>query len=121
MMIIKFIEEVHAQWAWIDCDPERMKTGQCEMHVYETLGIKDGASNTTFDVFVADAVQWLTFFIWTVVTIGLVVSSLMLIMAGYDEKMQEKWKKWFKYSIYWLLLVIFSYTIIRVIQFLAKW
>ena len=106
--------------AWINMDWECLKDWQCWMNVYELLGIRDWETANP-EWFIWDIITWATMFIWVVVTASLVVSGFLFVLAWADEKMAEKWKSWMKYSFIGLLLVIFSYTIIRALQFLAAW
>ena len=105
---------------WIKADEDCLVKWQCGMKVYEMLWIR-GKQEANPGEFITDVFTGATFFIWVVVTIALVVSALMLIFAAGDEKFAEKWKSWIKYSIIWLLLVIFSYSIIKLIQLLSAW
>ena len=92
------------------------------MEVYKTLGIEntEWQKNKSGVTFMSDVVSGLTFFIWTIVFISLLVSWLMLIFAGSDEKLAEKWKSGIKYSAIWLFLVVASYSIIKFIQYFMK-
>lgn len=103
---------------WVNVDKECLRNWQCSMNTYEVLGIR-GWEKADSEWFVQDVILGSTFFIWTVVVIGLVVSWLMFVMAWYDEKKAEKWKEWLKYSLIGLVVVIFSYTIIKIIQNIA--
>ena len=114
-----FVEEVYAQWAWIECTPDLMKQWQCTLDTNSLVWIH--TSYGSMDEFVADAFHWATYFIGTVTTLWIIASGLMLIMAWANESMHSKWKTWLKFSIIWLLLVIFSYSAVRLIQYLAKW
>ncbi len=105
---------------WIDVDEETLPSGQGRMQFYETLWIR-GWDDADPWAFIQDIFQWATMFIWVFVTIALIVSGLMLIFAWWDEKMAEKWKTGIYYSIIGLLLVIFSYAIIRVVQIISAW
>lgn len=104
----------------IDCSASQLANWTCSLKTYELLGIRwSSDANTTS--FVQDLVDWLTFFIWTVVLVALLFSGLMLIFSAWDEKLAEKWKLWIKYSLIWLVLVIWSYAIVKFIKFFMKW
>lgn len=119
-LIIFFIWWYTLAEDWINLDSDCLIHWQCSMDTYELLNIRDWEeANPTW--FVNDIITWATMFIWVLVTITLVVSWFLFILAWWDEKMAERWKSWAKYSLIGLLLVIFSYTIIRAIQFLAAW
>lgn len=108
--------------AGIELDPQCIGNGTCKLQVYETLQLRtDTQSNNTPENFVQDLFLWATFFIGTLATFGLVISGMMMVFGGADEGMYEKGKKWFQYSIIWVLLVILSYVIIRVVQYVAQW
>lgn len=53
-------------------------------------------------------------------TIGMIVAGLITVFAGADESMYAKGKKGFIYSIIGLFLSIFSYTLIRFVQYVAQ-
>lgn len=117
---LKLIKNMPETTNGINCDWESLVNWKCTFQTYQTLWIRDWeeADSTWFiqDIFLGS-----TLFIWTIIAISLVVSGLFFIFAWADESMAEKWKTWIKYSIIWLLLVIFSYTIIKIIQYIAKW
>ena len=107
----------------INCDETQLVNGQCSLNIYETIGIREELSpddRSSFDVFINDIILWATFFIGTIVTISLIVSGLMFVFAGADEKAADTGKKGIKYSLIGLLLVIFSYSLIRLLQFLVQ-
>jgi len=104
----------------IKCSADDLTNWTCSLKTYELLGIK-GGENANTTTFVQDLVNWLTFFIWTVVFVSLLVSWLMLIFSAGDEKLAEKWKSWVKYSLIWLVLVMWSYAIVKFVQFFMKW
>jgi len=60
-----------------------------------------------------------TFFIGTVVGVALIYSGIQFIMAK-DDGAATKAKNGIKWSLIGLALVMFSYTIIRLIQYIAK-
>lgn len=76
--------------------------------------------DNTLEFFTKDVFLAGTFFIGTVVTFALVYSGLLLVMAGADENQAQKGKDGIKYAVIGLILVIFSYSIIRVVQFIAQ-
>ena len=98
-----------------------MLNGQCGFNIYQFLGIrKDIADNNSPELFVQDILLSATFFIGTVVTIGIIVSGLMFIFAGATGKDPSKAKAGLKNSFIGLLIVVCSYSIIRVVQYIAK-
>ena len=69
--------------------------------------------------FLTDLVSWATFFIGAIVSIALIYSALLLIFGWWDEKQIARGKDGIKYSLIGLILVIFSYTIVRIIQYVG--
>lgn len=105
----------------IECTKDKLLNWQCSFKIYETLWVKESRDHEAKpDVFVMDTILWITMFIGTVVSLSLIVSGFMFVMAGSNESMWEKWKKWIKYSVIWLLLVMFSYTIIQLVRYVAQ-
>lgn len=62
-----------------------------------------------------------TFFIGTMATLWLIISGMIMAFGGASEQQYEKGKNGMKYSIIGLLLVVFSYSIIRLVQYIAEW
>ncbi len=108
----------------ITCTEEMLRLGQCKLNVYDTLGIRKTVRNegdpTSVGLFVQDIVLSATFFIGTVVTIALIVSWLMYIFAAASGKDPANAKKGIVGALIGLLLVVSSYIIIRLIQYIAK-
>lgn len=108
----------------ISCSETQLLNGQCKLNVYDTLGIRKTVRNeddpTSVGLFVQDIVLSATFFIGTVVTIALIVSWLMYIFAASSGKDPANAKKGIIGSVIGLLLVVSSYIIIRLVQYIAK-
>gem|GEM_PF-265686 len=108
----------------ITCDEDLLVNGQCKLNIYDTLGIRKSVRNeddpTSVGLFVQDIVLSATFFIGTVVTIALVVSGIMYIMAASSGKSPDAAKKGIIGSLVGLLIVVSSYVIIRLVQYIAK-
>ncbi len=83
----------------------------------EALGITTKDKKPTS--FLTDLVSWATFFIGAIVSIALIYSALLLIFGWWDEKQIARGKDGIKYSLIGLVLVIFSYTIVKVIQYVG--
>jgi len=70
--------------------PKCLLNGQCKFNIYDALGIRTSVRNegdpTSVGIFVQDIVLSATMFIGTVVTIAIIVSGLMWIMAGANGK-----------------------------------
>ncbi len=122
-----------AIWNWsntpksvmgISCTEDQLLNGQCKLNVYDTLGIRKTVRNTddatSVGLFVQDVILSATFFIGTVVTVALIVSWLMYIFAASSGKDPANAKKGIIGSVIGLLLVVSSYIIIRLVQYIAK-
>ncbi len=108
----------------ISCSSEQLLNGQCKLNIYDTLGIRKSVRNpgdrTSVGLFVQDIVLSATFFIGTLVTIALVVSGLMFIFAASSGKDPTSAKQGIIGSLIGLLVVVSSYIIIRLVQYLAR-
>ncbi len=109
----------------ISCSQEQLVQGQCKLNIYDTLGIRNTARNpgesTSVGLFVQDIVLSATMFIGTLVTVALIVSGLMYIFAASSGKDPANAKKGIIGSLVGLLIVVSSYVIIRLVQYIAKW
>lgn len=109
---------------WITINEECLTNGQCKFNIYDTLGIRKSiraeGDPTSVGIFVQDIVLSATFFIWTVVTVALIVSGLMYIFAAASGNDPKKAKDWIIWALIWLVIVACSYFIIRLVQYLAK-
>ncbi len=101
-----------------------LTNGQCKFNIYDTLGIRTSVRSTwqatSVGLFVQDIVLSATFFIWTVVTVALIVSGLMYIFAAASGKDPSNAKTWITGALIGLVIVACSYFIIRLVQYLAK-
>ena len=106
----------------ITCNEDQLANGQCKLNIYKTLGIRQNMteSPTSVGLFVQDIVLSATFFIGTLVTVALIVSGLMFIFAASSGKDPANAKKWIIWSLLGLLIVVSSYIIIRLVQYIAK-
>jgi len=73
-----------------------------------------------FEILTKDVFLSATFFIGTVITFALVYSGLLIVLWWASETTVQKGKDGVKRSLVWLILVVFSYTIIKGIQFIAQ-
>lgn len=109
---------------WITINSNCLLNWQCKFNVYDTLGIRKSIRSewdpTSVWLFVQDIILAATTFIGTILTIAIIVSGLMYIFAAASGKDPAKAKTWLINSFIWLLIVILSYSIIRLIQYLAK-
>jgi hypothetical protein len=108
----------------ITCSPEQLVNGQCKLNIYDTLGIRKSARDkgdaTSVGLFVQDVILSATFFIGTLVTVALIVSGLMYIFAASSGKDPANARKGIIGSLVGLLIVVSSYVIIRLVQYIAK-
>lgn len=110
------------------CSAKEIASNTCKLDVNEVLGIK-WSSNADYNatqandpnLLVQDVFLTATMMIGTIVTLVLVVSGVRYIMAWWDMASAADAKKWIKNAIIWLVIVTFSYTIVRVIQYLVAW
>jgi len=105
----------------IDCPANKMVNGTCSMSVYSLLGIRQDTPNPNAGIFINDVVLSATFFIGTVVTLAIIYAGRELIWSsstGDAGNIQDAQKKIMN-ALIWLALVSLSYTIIRLIQYLA--
>jgi len=98
--------------------------GGCSLDVYKTLWMRADSGNedrTSVLSFFQDIIGAATFFIGTIVTIAFVWSGFQCILAGRngDSSGRAKALKGMLYSIVGLIIVMSSYAIIRLVQYLA--
>ena len=62
-----------------------------------------------------------TYMVWTVLTVVIIYCGLMYIFAARDWKDTTKYKNWLISAAIWAVLVRWAYTIVRLIQYIAKW
>lgn len=106
----------------IEIDSDCLVNGVCKFNVYETLGIRQSNPENSPSVFVQDVTLWATTFIGTILVISFIASAIMTILwwAQGNESMAGNGKKGMWYAVIGFLLVIFAYTIVKLIQFVAK-
>ena len=109
---------------WITINEACLTNGQCKFNIYDTLGIRKSVratgDPTSVGLFVQDIVLSATFFIWTVVTIALIISGLMYIFAAASGKDPKNAKSGIIGALIGLVIIACSYFIIRLVQYLAK-
>lgn len=116
------VQKVYAEdAAGIDCgkDAQQLANGQCTFNIYKTVGIREDNQDPDPAIWVEDIFLSATFFIGTVVGVALIYSGLMYILAK-DDGAAGKAKNGIKWSLTGLALVMFSYAIIRFVQYVAK-
>lgn len=106
----------------INMDTDCLQTAGCSLDIQQFLWFRKSSwGRTSTLLFVQDAILASTMLIWTIVTIAFIWSGILFILAGRkgDSSTQQKATKWIIYSIIGLILVICSYWIIRLIQYIA--
>jgi hypothetical protein len=98
----------------ISCSQEQLVTGTCKMNLAKVIGIRGGKIDEPM-VFIQDIFLWATGFIGTVVACSIVIAGIKTILGN-----PKKGRDWLLFALIWLLLVLFSYTLIRLTQFIAK-
>ena len=104
---------------WIGCDANQLRNGQCTFNANTAFDIRKNQPDVSVDTFAEDIILSSTFFIGTVVAVWLMYSGWIYITAK-DDSAAAKWKNGIKWTFIGLLLVIGSYTIIRLVQYIAK-
>lgn len=112
--------KVYAQNAWIELKEWCLTNWNCKLNIYQTLGVRESSTENSAEILVQDIFLAGTFFVGTVATIWLLISWLKMVFGGADESQFESGKKWLKYSIIGIILVLVSYTLIRVVEFVAQ-
>ena len=105
---------------WIQCDAQQLINGTCSWNINKTLGIRSSDTTPNPTLFLQDMVLAATSFVWTVIMIALVVMGIKYVQWWYDEGANWDLKGNIKKLLIWLFLVIWSYTIIRLIQYIAR-
>jgi hypothetical protein len=104
----------------ISCDPTQLLNGTCRRNINKTLGIRNSDTTPNPTVLLQDIILTATSFVGTLIVIALLVTGAKYIRWWYDESSAGDLKKSIKNLLIWLFLVIWSYTIIRLIQYIAR-
>jgi len=124
MRVISSFGTSHAQnSAGIQCSADQLRNGQCKFNIYDTLGIKQHSADPSSPwLLFQDLVLSMTFFIGTLVTVVIIIAGLMYIWSGFSGNtgLQDRAKKWLLGWFIGLLLVMGSYVVIRLVQFLVR-
>lgn len=105
---------------WIDISTECLLNWQCGLNVYKVLWIRKQDQNPTVLWFFQDiTLASTTAILWTVIIVVIIISWLLFAFASITWKDTKRAKTILIDAFVWLLLVMWSYTIIRLIQFLA--
>ena len=108
---------------WLECSPSQMVNGGCHLNIYKTLGIRQSdAEPLSPTAFVQDLILSATSIVWVVITIVLVYTGFQAVMGWFTgEDSLANVKKALTGIVKGLLLIMLSYTIVRAIQFMARW
>lgn len=113
---------INTEWnLWINMNTNCLINWQCSYNIYKTLGIRKSDQTPKVSTFVQDIVLGITMFLGTAITIILIISGILYILAAILGKsnLADMAKKWIFNSILWLVLVSWSYAIVRLVQFVA--
>lgn len=105
----------------INCSAEQLINNTCSRNINKTLGIRRSDPNPSPTLLVQDITLAATSFIGTIIVIAMIYLGIKAVSewAGDSNAMDDiKWK--IKNLAIWLILVIASYTIIRLVQFIAR-
>ena len=108
----------------IDCAWDKLVNWQCKFDFNAMIWKKAEAWDSLSDPvqFLQDIFLTATMFISVLCSIWLIYSwYLYIVMWWNDTKKVEQAKKWFSYSLIWLLITIFSVVIVRLAQYFATW
>ncbi len=105
----------------IDCRPDQMTNGTCSLSVYKLLWIRQSTPNPNPGILINDLVLSATFFIGTVATLAIIYSWFMLVRNNATGNSEDRTKARNNIinALIGIALVSLSYTIIRLIQYLA--
>jgi len=108
---IDIINEDCLMWMWQWCfDYEK------------AIWISDAQNpNISATSIVKDIIFAATYMVWTVLTIVIIRCGLGYILASRDGKDATKYRKWLVSAAIWAILVWWSYAIVRLIQYIARW
>lgn len=107
----------------IDLNSKNAIEGTATFSIYDALGIKKDRApgeRTSVMNYVQDIVLGATTFIWTVVTLALILSGLLYVFSSVDSSLKSKAKSGMKYALIGMVVVMLSLVIIRLVQFLAR-
>lgn len=106
----------------LKCSAEDILNNTCTWNINKTLGIKASNPIPNPEVFVQDIVLGATSFVGTGVFIALVVMWFKAVAQGWSgsEDQMGKIKSWFINLLIGVALIMLSYTIIRIVQYVAR-
>ena len=105
---------------WINISAECLLNWQCSFNAYKAMWIRQSNENPTVLWFFQDiTLTTTTVALWTFVVVAMVLAWLYWAVAAVTGKDTKKPKTILISCFVWILLVMWSYAIIRLIQFLA--
>lgn len=104
----------------INCDATQLINGTCSRNINKTLGVRQSDTTPNPTVLLQDIVLAATSFVGTLIMIALIVMGVKYVKWWYDESSTGDLKGNIRKLLIWLFLVIGSYTIIRLIQYVAR-
>lgn len=105
---------------WVRVNNACLIDGQCGLNIYRILWIRASDNyNPSVSNVASDVINAAISFMGTVVTIVFVVTWIICSMNSISGKDTKKMMKVFVDSAVWMLMVWWSYAIIRLVQFIA--
>lgn len=105
---------------WIEIDQDCLINGQCKFNIYKVLNIRKSDQDTiSVKTFAQDVLLALTTFFGVLLTAIVVISWLFYVLTPLSEPLKARAKKGLLAWLSWLFLVIWSYAIVRFVQFIA--
>lgn len=104
----------------IQCNATQLINGTCSWNINKTLGVRISETTPNPTVLLQDVVLAATSFVWTMIMIALIVMGVKYVQWWFDEGANGDLKGNIKKLLIWLFLVIGSYTIIRLVQYVAR-
>lgn len=105
----------------VQCSPDQLRNGTCSWNINKTLWIRLSDTTPNPTLLLQDIILSATSFIGTLMVIALIVMGMKYVQWWFDEGSTGDLKGNIKKLLIGLFLVIWSYTIIRIIQYVARW
>lgn len=87
----------------------------------EIVWIDNESKKYTALSIVQDIIYAATYMVWTVLTAVIIWCGFWYIVASRWGKDTNAYKKWLINGAIWAILVLWAYSIVRLIQYIAKW
>lgn len=91
------------------------------LHYERIMWIDKTQPDYTATSIAQDVIFAATYMVWTVLTVIMIYCWLMYIFAARAGSDTSKYKKWLINAAIWWVLVWWAYTIVRLVQYIAKW